>query len=305
MTPPPGWYRDPHAPHLERWWDGTAWTGHRRPQEAPTVPPIPPTAATGRTKAVALTAASAVAVGAIVTGVVLFHGDDSDPRPRSGTPADTAVTGPPSPAPSSSSPSRSRAPAANVVEDPLNGITFRLLDGWVQPEYARDDVVMTTDGTYDCPGEGSVCRHGTVLSRTVTSTDTTSPEELAKQDIADAAEDAFGKDALDQQPYGGLKSHRVVKSGPVAVAGRTGYLVRWRVTTGKGPGGHVQSMVFPSSIGTESPVLVRYVFDAGEDAPPVSDMDRITKGIRSVTGADSGGGVGSSIGPGEPGGGRS
>ncbi|MCT7352528.1 DUF2510 domain-containing protein, partial [Streptomyces sp. 15-116A] len=26
MTPPPGWYRDPKAPHLERWWDGTAWT---------------------------------------------------------------------------------------------------------------------------------------------------------------------------------------------------------------------------------------------------------------------------------------
>ncbi|MGN7138785.1 DUF2510 domain-containing protein, partial [Streptomyces pseudogriseolus] len=30
MTPPPGWYPDPHAPHLERWWDGTAWTDHRR-----------------------------------------------------------------------------------------------------------------------------------------------------------------------------------------------------------------------------------------------------------------------------------
>ncbi|MEU0221994.1 DUF2510 domain-containing protein, partial [Streptomyces sp. NPDC006265] len=24
MTPPPGWYPDPHAPHLQRWWDGTA-----------------------------------------------------------------------------------------------------------------------------------------------------------------------------------------------------------------------------------------------------------------------------------------
>ncbi|WP_158679387.1 DUF2510 domain-containing protein, partial [Streptomyces sp. Tu 6176] len=23
MTPPAGWYRDPSAPHLERWWDGT------------------------------------------------------------------------------------------------------------------------------------------------------------------------------------------------------------------------------------------------------------------------------------------
>jgi len=156
---------------------------------------------------------------------------------------------------------------------------------------------MTTDGTYDCPGEGIVCRHGTVISRTVTGTDETSPEVLAKKDISDAAEDAFDKDQLGQRPYGGLKSHTVVKSGPVAVAGRAGYLVRWRVTTGKGPGGYVQSMVFPSSVGTESPIVVRYVFDAGEDGPPLSDMDRITKGIRSVNGAGTGGGVGSSIGP--------
>ncbi|WP_371103168.1 DUF2510 domain-containing protein, partial [Streptomyces sp. PU_AKi4] len=57
MTPPPGWYRDPHAPHLERWWDGAAWTGHRRTPGAPAVPPAPSAGGTGRTKAVALTTA--------------------------------------------------------------------------------------------------------------------------------------------------------------------------------------------------------------------------------------------------------
>ncbi len=80
-------------------------------------------------------------------------------------------------------------------------------------------------------------------------------------------------------------------------AGRAGYLVRWRVTTAKGPGGYVQSLVFPSSVGTESPVLVRFVFEAGPDGPPVADMDRITRGIRSTADQTSGGGVGSSIGP--------
>ncbi|MFF1677897.1 DUF2510 domain-containing protein, partial [Streptomyces sp. NPDC058256] len=37
-TPPPGWYRDPSYPHVERWWDGTAWTDHRREPEIPQEP---------------------------------------------------------------------------------------------------------------------------------------------------------------------------------------------------------------------------------------------------------------------------
>ncbi|MFD3933449.1 DUF2510 domain-containing protein, partial [Streptomyces sp. NPDC058614] len=37
-TPPPGWYRDPSYPHVERWWDGTAWTDHRREPEIPQQP---------------------------------------------------------------------------------------------------------------------------------------------------------------------------------------------------------------------------------------------------------------------------
>ncbi|MET9154651.1 DUF2510 domain-containing protein [Streptomyces griseoflavus] len=299
MTPPPGWYRDPHAPHLERWWDGTAWTGHRRTPGAPAAPPAPSaggTGGTGRSRAVALTTAGAVLVAAVVTGAVVLGGQDDDgPGTRTAPTTGTAApAGPPSPSPSTPQP-----PAdPNVVEDELNGITFPLLDGWVRPRHVADeDVVMTTDGTYDCPGEGSVCRHGLVLSRTVTERDTASPEALAEEDISDAADAAFDEDALGRRPYGGLESHEVVKSGPVAVAGRAGYLVRWRVTTAEGPGGYVQSMVFPSSVGTEAPVLVRYVFDAGEDGPPPADMDRITKGIRPVTDGAADGGVGSSVGP--------
>lgn len=131
----------------------------------------------------------------------------------------------------------------------------------------------------------------------MTATDESSPRALAEADISDAAEAAFDEDTLGNRPYGGMKSHQVVKAGPVAVAGRAGYLVRWQVTTGEGPGGYVQSLVFPSSVGTESPVLVRFVFEAGPDGPPLADMDRITKGIRSVADQASGGGVGSSIGP--------
>ncbi|MEV7079826.1 DUF2510 domain-containing protein [Streptomyces sp. NPDC093516] len=300
MTPPPGWYPDPHAPHLQRWWDGTAWTEHRRTPEAPTVPVPPPTGGgTGRGRTVALVTAGTVLVAAIAVGAaVLGSGDDGGAETRT-APTSTTSVAPESPEPTPEESASEPSPDdPSVVEDQLNGVTFPLLDGWVRPRYvAQDDVVMTTDGTYDCPGDGAVCRHGLVISRTVTANDETSPEALAKADISDAAEDAFDRDAIGRKPYGGMTSHTLVESGPVAVAGRAGYFVRWRVHTVEGPGGYVQSLVFPSSVGTESPVLVRFVFDAGEDGPPLADMDRITKGIRPVDDAATGGGVGSSIGP--------
>ncbi|MFH8801641.1 DUF2510 domain-containing protein [Streptomyces sp. NPDC017936] len=307
MTTPPGWYRDPSAPHRERWWDGTAWTEHRRAPQAPAPrapggfgpPPAAAGGRPGRAGAVALAVAGAVLVAAIVTGVVVLGGDDGDgPRPAAGPTAATApasATGSTGPATATAGPS---AEDPSVVVDELNGITFPLPDGWVLPEYVSvPDVVMTTDGTYDCPGDGGVCRHGLVLSRTVTDTAETSPEALAESDIADAAEDAYDRDLLGRRPFGGVESHSVVASGQVAVAGRAGYYVRWRVTTAEGPGGYVQSLVFPSTVGTEAPVLVRFVFDAGEDGPPLADMDRITEGIRPIGDADTGGGVGSGIGP--------
>lgn len=339
MTPPPGWYRDPSAPHQERWWDGTAWTEHRRapgPAGHPAGPPqqpvpqqpvhqqpvsraqhgqpstVPlftsgdpgqrqPGRGSGRGKAVALTAAAAVLVAAVVTGVLVLGGDD-DGGSRARTPPVAATTT--GPAPESGGPTPSPAPSQPpaddpaVVEDQLNGVTFPLPDGWVPPKHiAEDDVMMTTDGTYDCPGDSGVCRHGLVISRTVTANAESSPKALARQDIEDAADAAYDRDLIGGKPFGGIKSHEEVGSGPVAVAGRAGYYVRWRVTTAKGPGGYVQSLVFPSTVGTESPILVRYVFDAGEDGPPLAGMDHITKGIRPVGDAGTGGGVGSGIGP--------
>ncbi|MGZ3114538.1 DUF2510 domain-containing protein [Streptomyces sp. H62] len=324
MTPPPGWYPDPSAPHQERWWDGTAWTEHRRapgpagygappaqqpvPSAAPGQPSTVPLRAGGhpgqrrsadgtvRARAVALTAAGAVLVAAIVGGA-FFLGED-DGGPRTGTPPSSAAPTGPSPVTATPTPSPTPTGPPTTVEDQLNGVTFPLPDGWIPPKnVAESDVMMTTDGTYDCPADGGVCRHGLVVSRTVTANAESSPKTLAEQDIEDAADDAYDRDLVGNKPFGGIESHEEVASGPVAVAGRAGYYVRWRVTTAEGPGGYVQSMVFPSTVGTESPILVRYVFDAGEDGPPLADMERITKGIRPVGDADAGGGVGSGIGP--------
>ncbi|MFJ8200483.1 DUF2510 domain-containing protein [Streptomyces sp. NPDC096152] len=325
MTPPPGWYGDPTAPHLERWWDGTSWTEHRRaPEErqgprAPQAPPVPrtfgqpaapevppaagppaPPARRPRAKAVALAGAGAVLAAAIVTGALLLgHGDEGGTEAKNAPTTPSAV---PTSAPHTASRPASAGASAtddpSVVVDQLNGITLPLPDGWEKPQdVADEDVVMTTHGTYDCPAGVGLCRHGLVLTRTATAADGTSPETLARHDIEDAADAAFDRDAIGERPFGGITSHQVVRSGQIAVAGRAGYFVRWRVRTAKGPGGYVESLAFPSSVGTEAPVVVRFVFDAGPDGPPPADMDRITRGIRPVGDAATGGGVGSSIGP--------
>ncbi|WP_329345317.1 DUF2510 domain-containing protein [Streptomyces sp. NBC_01352] len=301
MTPPPGWYPDPQAPHLERWWDGAVWTEHLRAPEVPG-PPQPAGGVSGRAKAVALTSAAVVLVAAIVTGVAVLGEDDDGGGPATGAlPTSVPSTDLPTPTPTrtTSEPPADPDAVPDIVVDELNGITLPLPDGWTPPKNVpEDDVVMTTDdGTYECPAGVGLCRHGLVLTRTVTENDEKSPETLAEQDIPDAADAAYDRDTLDRRVYGGIESHRTVKSGPVAVAGRAGYFVRWRVKTADGPGGYVQSLAFPSSVGSESPVIVRFVFDAGPDGPPLADMDRITKGIRSIGDADTGGGVGSSIGP--------
>lgn len=306
MTPPPGWYRDPSAPHVERWWDGTRWTEHMRAPEAPQAPTAQPGFAptpggSGRAKVIALVAAAAVLVAAIVIGAVVLNRDDGSPEanttpaPESSAPAGDPTLPTPTPSESTSEPS---ADDPSVVVDELNGITFPLLDGWVRPQYvAEDNVVLTTPDTYTCPGDDGLCRHGRVISRTVTANDEKSPEALAKDDISEAADQAYDRDQLDRRPYGGITSKKLVKQGPVAVAGRTGYFVRWQVKTEKGPGGYVQSLAFPSSVGSQAPVMVRFVFDAGQDGPPLTDMDKITKGIRPVDDGDTSGGVGSSVGP--------
>lgn len=315
MSPPPGWYTDPSAPsaqHVERWWDGSAWTEHRRapeaphlgqaqpgfgpPQTQPQVQPLPVASGGGKAKVVALATAGVVLVASIVTGVVLLGEDDGEPQvegPVPGTSEPVDTPSPTSPTPTTSAPD----PDPSTLVDQLNGITIPVPDGWEKADstVGGDPTVRTPD-VYDCPGEGSLCRHGTVYSRTSTATDERSPKVLAERDIKDAADRAYDEDRVGMEPFGGIARHEKVKEGAVAVGGRSGYLVRWRVHTEKGSGGYVQSLAFPSSLGSEAMIIIRFAIDAGGEAPPLADMDEITKGIRPVGDAETSGGVGNSVG---------
>ncbi|MEV0780881.1 DUF2510 domain-containing protein [Streptomyces sp. NPDC050428] len=307
MTTPPGWYADQGAPGTERWWDGNAWTAHTRPiggayQQPYQQPQTVPLAVGGgpgggrRGRVVAAVAAGLVLTVAIVAGVTLL-GDD---EPKTAPPAAATTTGPaPGPTDDTGGASPTDEPSADptVLVDQLNGITLPIPDDWEKSDSVVDrSVTMTTVADYECPGETNrYCRYGRVMSFTATQTDAAGPEALAKEDIQDASDALYDEDSIGNSYYGGVTSHTVVKSEAVTVAGRTGYLVRWKVKTGSGPGGYVQSLAFPSTIGAESLIIVRFGFDAGPKGPPLSGMDTITEGIRRI--GDATGGVGSSIGP--------
>ncbi|WP_406175350.1 DUF2510 domain-containing protein [Streptomyces canus] len=197
----------------------------------------------------ALTTSGVVLVAAIISGAFALARHDGDDVVADTAP--TAATHPPS----------SASPAPSRLDDELDGISLPLPDGWVPAKYVtRDNVVMTTDG-------------GRVFTHTLPANSGASPASLAKKDIPQAADSS----------YGGIRSHRVVGSERVAVAGCSGYLVRWRVKTAKGTEGYVQSLAFTTAPGgPRNTIVVRFAFDAGPDGPPLADMERITEGIRSV-----------------------
>ncbi|MET9650217.1 DUF2510 domain-containing protein [Streptomyces sp. NPDC006460] len=294
---PPGWYPDPAMPTVERWWDGTAWTAHTRFSQVTTAMPVAgPAPSARRGRAVALGAAALVLAAAVVATVLVLGGDEDAPV-TSGPPA-ASTGGSPAPATSGTPSATATAEDATRVTDQLNGITLPIVRGWEKPEYRGGDVpTVTTVGDHPCPGAPDQdCRHGTVSSRTATGTAAGTPEAIAREDIPLATVAAFDEDVLGNDLYGGIRSHKEIAARSVAVAGRTGFLVRWQVTTGKGPGGYVQSLVFPSPTGSEAPVVVRFAFDAGPDGPPLAEMDEIAKNILPI-GSTTSGGVGTSMSP--------
>ncbi|MFI6349408.1 DUF2510 domain-containing protein [Streptomyces sp. NPDC050560] len=320
MTPAPGWYPEPNAPGTERWWNGTAWTEHRRPapppgpyapqppavSQAPAAPrqpvaPQPPPAPAGfgpapsmppprrgRARTYALAATAVVVVGAVVATVLLLTGDDDKPEAGPSKPATAREAGPhttPTGSTASPSPSSGADDDSSVVTDDLNGITLPVLDGWKKPDYTSEsDVLLISGDSYSCPVDMDVCYPGRVASNTVTGSDETSPKVLATDDISKAAGDIYDKDpTLDSRPYGGMTGHKKLKEGAVTVAGEPGYMVRWSVTTAKGPGHVVESLAFAPAKGSGTPVIVRFAFDtSGTDAPPAGDMDKFTAGIRAA-----------------------
>ncbi|WP_432012548.1 DUF2510 domain-containing protein [Streptomyces cucumeris] len=308
---PPGWYPDPgdagNGPGIERWWNGSAWTEYTRggatapgmPYGAPPVPghvPGQPGGLPGRgrgPKVAALAVAVGVVIAAIIGGVVLLgDGGDDDGRPKAkpspsaSAPEDDGGNGGGAPSePPTEAPGGTPSFDPDTAPDPVNGISLPVLSGWQAGRSSSGGAGITTS-RYPCPGDPSTeCVRGGAFSRTASGYKADTAKGIAKEDIAQNAEDSYGQDEeSNRKAYGGISSHKQLKAGAVDVVGGKGYLVRWKVKTKKGDDGYVQSVVFPSPTVPDTMVVVRFGFDVSDKAPPLSDMDKIIKGIKALAG---------------------
>ncbi|MEV0440219.1 DUF2510 domain-containing protein [Streptomyces spectabilis] len=313
---PPGWYPDPGqtpgAPPSERWWDGNTWTDHVRAPGGsglpapgyPTAPgyPVPghpqqPPGPPRRRIRTAIGVGIALAVLAgIGGGVYALTADDDDDKDSAKPPSPSAPSKPgPQDDGGSEGPEGSPSPGPSdgprteegYATDTASGISLPVPDGWDGQSGGAGAGVTT--GKYPCPGDSAKqCVRGGAFSTPALRLKVTAstPEAAAKADIKKNAEEAYGGTI-----YGGApKSHDQLASKAVTVAGQKGYLVRWKVDSRKGPDGYVQSLAFKSPADEMTMVLVRFGIDVHDDAPAVSSMDEITKGIKKARGGGGGDG---------------
>ncbi|GGT05599.1 DUF2510 domain-containing protein [Streptomyces chromofuscus] len=206
------------------------------------------------------------------------QGPDGQDGGQDGPFGDSGGPGGQSPAPEGS-----RAPeveGGGTLSDPVNGISLPVPEGWTGQAFGVG-AQMTSDDSYKCPGDTSKsCTKGGAYSAPaqVLGTEGSTPEEVAKADIAENAEEAYGGNT-----YGKITSHQVLASKAVTVAGQKGYLVRWKAITSKGADGLVESLVFPSPADSGQLVVVRFGIDADQKA---SVIDEITEGIKASSGGD-------------------
>ncbi|WP_326574597.1 DUF2510 domain-containing protein [Streptomyces sp. NBC_00481] len=171
--------------------------------------------------------------------------------------------------------------------DTTSGISIPVPDDWVGSAL-QAGAQVTTEASYECPADATkTCTRGGAYSSPaeLLKLKATTAEAAAKEDISQAAEAAYGSEG-----YGKITSHEELASKAVTVAGEKGYYVRWKVVTGKGDDGYVESLAFPSPADSSRLVVVRFGIDVSDEAPKQSVIDDITKGIKeaSISGGGSG-----------------
>lgn len=275
----------------------------------PPYPAAPPPSANRRGRRIALAATAAVVVLAVVGGFLLL-GDDGDnsvdkasTNPSTGPskpgqedrpgpddsqpPGDPGDPGAPDGGEGGEGGPQQEIPTEDgYATDMASGISIPVPDGWTGQSGPVGAGVST--GEHPCPGnpEESCVRGGVnSLPAVALEIKATTAKAAAESDIKKNAEESYGGES-----YGKISSHTELKSEAVTVAGKKGYLVRWKVVTGKGDDGYVQSLAFPSPApgAQDMLIIVRSGFDINDKAPKLPVMDEITGGIKVAAGGGTG-----------------
>lgn len=157
----------------------------------------------------------------------------------------------------------------NTAIDLVNGLSLPVPSGW-EAGTTKDGFAALSIGEYTCADGKSSCTLGGAVTGRLKGTDA---EQAALEDIAAAAKESYNQ----------VNGHEELKSEAVKVAGRDGYLVRWKVDAAQGNDGYVETVVFPSADG-KALVSVHLGFDIADKAPDVAQMDTIVSGIAEAKG---------------------
>ncbi|MED7826995.1 DUF2510 domain-containing protein [Streptomyces chiangmaiensis] len=302
-----GWYPDPWheggGPAGYRWWDGTAWTEH---VQAPQPPQPPGGGKRRRGLVVGLIAGALVLVAGGVTAAVVQTGGDGGgkaPSAHGSASPDRHAPSPsashraqPSPSGSAgedrhsggSRPPGRRPAVTGHVDDTVNGLRVPVLRGW-RGTSTKTGAGLGYGTVYHCPAvPADYCLPGGAYTRVIAHPGDLTLKELAQAEIGEVAQSTYGTNTSGVKDYGGITGHRRTAEGAVTVAGRKGYFIRWKVSTGKGARAVVEAVVFLSPRVQGRYLLLGFGFDDNSKGPSVTDMQWITDGIERLDGGGSG-----------------
>ena len=317
-TTPAGWYPDPKpsdpANPGKRWWNGTDWTVSTKTDEVltattavpfgtpafPAVVPKPPRKQRPALVAGAVAAVLGLAVGSLATYLIM-DGRNTSAAPAASSQGNgsgsgngqgslgsgggsgsggSSGNGGSSGSGGSSGDGSGGASTTGPAVDVVDGITLpNPGTGWTAGT-TQDGYAALEYGSYTCAGSsGGTCSYAGASTSTLTASVSAGAKAAATADMATAVSGS----------YGTITGHTQLESQAVTVAGRAGYLIRWKVDAKVGNNGTVEDVVFPNSAGTKL-IAVHLGFDIAAKAPAVSVMDTIIAGIQDYSGGASGSG---------------
>ncbi|TDU02834.1 uncharacterized protein DUF2510 [Streptomyces sp. 846.5] len=301
-TTPAGWYPDPKpadpANPGQRWWNGSEWTVSTKTDEPLTVETDVPKQRSRprRATVVAGTVAAllGLGVGSLTTYLIMDGRDSGTTKAAVSTPGNgtapgggngglfgeggsggssggSGSTGGGGSTGGSSGGTGGTGTSSTTAYDIVDGISLPIPSGWTGGT-TQSGYAALTIGSYTCAGSTSTCSLGGANTATLKASVSAGAKAAAEADIAGAVKDA----------YGTITGHTELESQAVTVAGRSGYLIRWKVDAKVGNNGTVETVVFPTS-DNKSLVSLHLGFDIAAKAPDVSVMDTIVRGIKDAT----------------------